>query len=246
MGICNRDVWAFLNEKAPFDTAEDWDNAGLLVGDPAAPVTGITVCLDVTPAAVDYAVSKGTSLLVSHHPVIFQPLKALSGLPYRLAQAKLSVLSAHTNLDAAAGGVNDTLAARLGLQDVTVLADGICRQGKLPQPETPEAFARRVAAALHTPVRVRCGDRPVSSVALCGGAGADLLLASATADALVSGEWKHHEWLAAAVTAVEAGHYETEVPVVDTLTGWLTARFPEVAVCPFADTPPCRFVTEEA
>lgn len=238
------DIRAFLETKAPAETAEDWDNPGLLVGTDEQPVTAAVVCLDITPAAVDYAVQKGATLIISHHPVIFRPLKRLSGnsVPYRLAAAGMAALALHTNLDAAAGGVNDGLAAVLGLEEVTVLADGLCRQGTLSQPLSPADFAAHVARALKTPVRAHEGTGPVRTVAVCGGSGGELLLEGAAgADAIVTGELRHHEWLAAAEagqTAVEAGHYETEVGVVDTLVRWLTAEFPALSVLPFADTAP--------
>ena len=115
-----REIQAFLQQKAPFETAEEWDNAGLLAGDPDTAVTGILLTLDITPQAVDFAADNGFGLIVSHHPVIFHPLRRLepSGAPYALARRGVAALCAHTNLDKAPGGVNDTLAVLLGLRDV--------------------------------------------------------------------------------------------------------------------------------
>lgn len=107
---------------APFHTQEKWDNSGLLVGRGDAPVTGVLLTLDITPAAVEEAVRQGAELIVSHHPVIFQPLKRLDpdSPVYRMVQNGISAVCAHTNLDKAYGGVNDCLSERLGLKNVRV------------------------------------------------------------------------------------------------------------------------------
>jgi len=117
------EILNYLNQWAPPETAEGWDNVGLLADSGETEVTALMVALDVTPAAVEAAGRAGASLIVSHHPLIFKPLSRLDGLPYRLAAAGLSVFSAHTNLDKAPGGVNDALAAALGLVRVRTAAD---------------------------------------------------------------------------------------------------------------------------
>ena len=122
------------------------------------------------------------------------------------------------------------------------MADGLCRMGVLPEPLTPEAFARHTGLRLDTAVRLAAGSRPVSRVALCSGSGGDFLsLCAGEADAFVTGEIKHHEWLRAAgsgLTVVEAGHYATEAAAADTLTAWLTARFPGLICRSFRGRPP--------
>ncbi len=235
-------IMEFLNERAPMDTAEAWDNPGLLVGDPAQEVSRVLVALDATDGALQTAQAVGADLIVTHHPVIIAPLKQLSthSIPYRLAATGIHLLAAHTNLDVAEGGVNDTLAARLGLEAVTVAADGYTRIGTLAEPMSARDFAAHVAAVLDTPVRY-AGDKPVSTVAVCGGSGGNFAGGCAgLADAYVTGEIKHHEWLACAdrINLIEAGHYATEVPVVDTLCSWLSEAFPELTVTPYRDGDP--------
>lgn len=237
-----QDIYRFLQERAPFDTAEGWDNPGMLVGDPSCEVTRVLVALDATPGAVDTAEAVGAQLIITHHPVIFAPLKRLAAnsIPYRLAAGGIHLIAAHTNLDKAAGGVNDTLADRLGLTDVTVAADEYTRIGKLPEPMSAKDFAAHVAAVLDTPVRYS-GDETVHTVAVCGGSGGDFMLRCiGGADAYVTGEVRHHEWLAAAdgINVIEAGHYATEVPVVDTLCAWLEESFPDLTVIPYRDGDP--------
>ena len=238
------EIAAYLEEKAPSQTAEEWDNPGLLVGDGDRRVEKAMVALDITPGAVEAAARWGAQLLVSHHPVIFHPLRRLGGgdAPYLLASHGIAALCLHTNLDKAAGGVNDTLAARLGLTQVRPAADGLCRIGRLEEELPPRLFAARVAERLGAPVRLAAGaGRPVRSVAVCGGAGCGELLAlladpDRMPDAAVTGEVKHHEWLQAAALGavlVDAGHYYTEVPVVETLLRWLSTRFPETMWAPY-------------
>ena len=232
-----KEILDFLGEKAPFDTCEEWDNVGLLVGSGYQPATRVLVALDVTDGALEAAKAIGADLIVTHHPVIFRPISRLSAdsMPYRLAAAGISVISAHTNLDKAVEGVNDTLAARLGLTDVEIAADGMTRIGSLPEEMTATAFASHVAAVLGTPVRA-AGDKTVKTVALCGGAaGSSMFPLIGKVDCFITGEVKHHEWLMAAghINVIDGGHYSTEVPVVDTLCRWLTEGFPTLQVVPY-------------
>ena len=237
------DILAFLEKKAPVGTAEEWDNAGLLADAGKEELHTVCVALDATPAAIDFAAKKGAGLLITHHPVIFHPLKCLTGdTPAVTALKKgVSILSLHTNLDKAAGGVNDTLAALLGLCDVITLPDGMTRVGKLPTPRGAADFAKAVAAALAAPVAF-CGENTVETVAVCGGGAGDGVFSLPTGvDAYVTGEMKHHEFLAArerGLCAVAAGHYATEVPVIYTLEKWLREAFPALTVAVFADTAP--------
>ncbi len=228
------DVYAALNAFAPFDTAEAWDHVGLQVGDSAAAVTRALVCLDVTSAAVERAREIGAQLIVCHHPPLFEPLHLLAtdSVPYRLAASSIAVIAAHTNLDRAAGGVNDCLCDALGLTDVAPIADGLGRVGTLEKPLSPIEFAKSVGAALHTSVRLHAGRGEVRRVAAVCGSGGDLLAdvrADVSPDAFVTGEIKHHEWLHAEnTTVVEAGHFATEQVAVCPLTARLNAALPEI------------------
>lgn len=117
------DIYSLIDEIAPFHLAEEWDNAGLLLGGKGDPVTKALLALDATPEVVEEAEAIGADLLVTHHPVIFRPVKRIGSgeLAYRLIRRGIGVISAHTNLDAAAGGVNDCLAQILGLEEVRPL-----------------------------------------------------------------------------------------------------------------------------
>ncbi len=238
------DIERCIQSFAPPETAEEWDNVGLLVGDPGAAVTDALVCLDITGAAIEEAAARGAQLIVSHHPVIFHPLRRLppQSVPYRLAQAGIAALCAHTNLDKAPGGVGETLAHTLGLHDLRTAPDGFTVVGRLEQPLPPEAFARLVGETLHTAVRYTRGERAVSLVGVAGGAGGEFLLPASEAfplDAFVTGEIRHHEWLeTAGLTVIDAGHYATETVVVLALAARLSAQFPGVRFHAFPGEPP--------
>ena len=121
-----------MERLAPPELAEGWDNVGLLV-DCGRPVRRVLTALDITPAVLAEAVEQKCELIVAHHPVIFAPLKQLGpeDMPFRLVQAGVSAICMHTNLDAAAGGVNDTLAALFGMQEPEIFADGCGRVGQI-------------------------------------------------------------------------------------------------------------------
>ena len=126
------DVYNFLNEIAPVGTALSFDNVGILVGDPSKEVKKAVVCLDCTPKVLELAVKESAELIITHHPIIFEPLKSLikgeDNVVYGCVENGVSVISMHTNLDVAVGGVNDCLANALELVDVQNIVDdeGFC------------------------------------------------------------------------------------------------------------------------
>lgn len=215
-------VYDFINERAPFETQVAYDNSGLLVGHPDNEVTGIHFALDVTNKVIDEAISHGANLIVTHHPMLFSPIKRLVETDYqarllcRLIREGISLISAHTNLDQATGGVNDVLAQCIGLTDIQ--GEGFVRVGTLPSPMTAGELAASISAALGDVVRVM-GDASaqVEKVGMCSGSGADEWPAAAAmgAQAFLTGEAKHHIALEAAdrgVVLLEAGHHATEEP----------------------------------
>ncbi len=226
-----QDILQMLQQKAPLELAEEWDNVGLLVGDGEREVNTVVVALDVTDSVIDRAIEEHAQLILTHHPVIFEPLKTVTadGVVYRLANAGLSVISMHTNADKAQGGVNDCLCEKLGLSDIEIAPDGMSRIGKLPASMTAEAFASYVSQCLDSAIRVKMGTDMIHTVALCGGGGADLVLSLlGAADAALTGEVKHHEWLSVppAKTLVDGGHYATEIAISDRFCEWLHNAFP--------------------
>jgi dinuclear metal center YbgI/SA1388 family protein len=236
------DIYRFIDEFAPFHTAMGFDNPGLLVGDENAAVTTVVLSLDITPEVIREASALGAQLIVSHHPVIFHPLKKLSAAsaPYLLAGHSIAAICAHTNLDMAPGGVNDCLAGRLKLHNVRMLyknpesglAEALC--GETEREYEPHEFAEFVKKALGCEgLRYTDGKRRITAVGLCGGGGADYVYDAARVgcQAFVTGECKHNILLDAeslGVTLVAAGHFETEDPVIPVLMHKLAERFQDV------------------
>lgn len=238
-----KDVYEKLNEMAPFSLALSYDNPGLLIGDAEADVTRVLVALDCTPAVVAEAKSMGAQLIVTHHPVIFDPLRSVTAgensVVYACLTSGIAVISAHTNLDSANSGVNDCLAAALGLTDVTVIEDDEgfrFRKGVLEPPLSADAFAVRIKSVLGGVVRYTDGGKPIQTVAVCGGSGGDLLeLARAEADAYVTADVKHKTLIRASTlgfSLFDAGHFHTEDTVIKPLAERLAACLPGVAVLP--------------
>lgn len=227
-----KDVYDVINEAADFSLAMDFDNVGMLVGDPSAQVNGVMVALDATDRVIEEAAARGANLLVTHHPVIFHPLKQVTAdmLVWKLVRAGISVISAHTNLDIAQGGVNDILAGLLSLGEVAPLdpaggGQGLGRVGKLERGMTPPEFAYYVKCRLEVgAVRYCDGGRAIEKVAVGGGSCGSLLglVAQSGCQAFVTGDVKHDVMLEAAhrgITLVDAGHFGTENPVVEYLAG---------------------------
>ncbi|MDD4849538.1 MAG: Nif3-like dinuclear metal center hexameric protein [Gemmiger sp.] len=223
-----------LQALAPPELAESWDNIGLLV-DAGAPISRILTTLDITPAVVAEAAGKGCGLIVAHHPVIFAPLKALSAgsVPGLLLKNGISAICMHTNLDAAPGGVNDTLAALLGMTDTTVFAGGCGRVGALAAPTTAAALAALCENVLGARVKYADAGKPVRRLAEVSGSGGSFweeALAQG-ADCLVTGEASHHhacDALQAGLSVVVAGHWATERPIAAVLAGYLQKALPGI------------------
>ena len=240
------ELYEYLNEKIPPSLSCAWYNAGLLCcPDRGAEVRRVLVALDVTGRVVEEAVAGGYDVIVSHHPLIFTPLRAVSGEDpvsakvIRLLRAGISVMSFHTRLDAVEGGVNDTLAARLGLLEVVPFGQGgeaIGRIGSLPAATSLAEFAEAVKAATGAPcVQVSDAGLSVSCVAILGGSGSDDVLAAkaAGADTYLSGELKHNFLTDApdlCINLVAAGHFYTEDPVCQTLCQWIKTADPTLTV----------------
>lgn len=225
-----KEIEAALAQLAPVELAESWDNVGALV-DCGSDVTSVLVALDITDEVVMEAEQMGCQLIVAHHPVIFTPIKSLarSDTVFRMIKKNISGVCMHTNLDAAAGGVNDVLAGLFGLAGVRPFA-GMGRVGTLAAPVEMHSLAQHCKTLLGAPVRYVDAGRPVQTVAVLGGAGGDFLSAAAQAgaDCLVTGEASHHQAIDSrhmGLSLVAAGHFETEWPVTGALADFLTHRF---------------------
>lgn len=231
-----------LEQLAPLFYAEDWDNCGLQVGRRDKRLNKIMIALTPGEAAVQAAVDAKVDMLLTHHPMIFKPIKAvttdtvLGQSITKLIQHDINLYCAHTNLDIAIGGVNDTLANALSLRNVEILetiteAYGIGRVGVLEEPMPLEQFLEMVSRRLDCNHLSYHGSlqRMVQTVALCGGSGNSYLQAAKQvgADVYVTGDMKYHDAQLASelgICVVDAGHFGTEKLITKALADFAEAQ----------------------
>ena len=247
-----KQLYDLLDRKAPFRTQMDFDNAGFLVGRGDRTVTRVLVALDITPEVIAEAAEKGCQLILAHHPVIWGKLgqvtdeSATGRKVLALIEKGIAAICAHTNLDAAQGGVNDLLAQAVGLGEVEQLHQdgvdpigrpyGIGRVGVLPRPIPVRAFAAEVKQALGAAsVRFVDAGRPVRRVAVGGGSCGNMLpeALSKGCDTFLTADVKYDVFLEAktlGVNLLDAGHFATENVVCAPLAEQLRRHFPDVRV----------------
>lgn len=245
------DIYRMINERAPFDTQEGFDNAGFLVGRGEQKVKKILVALDITREVVEEAAGLGAQLIVSHHPVIFNPVKSVTDktptgqILLELIENRIAAICAHTNLDAVEGGVNDALALRLGLTGLEPLKQsgvdgqgrpyGIGRVGYVTEQPLYD-FAMGVKRLLGANgLRLVDGGRPAHKIAVGGGACAGMVedALAKGCDTFVTSDVKYNHFLdakAQGLNLIDAGHFPTEDVVCPVLRDWLAQRFPQVSV----------------
>ena len=247
-----REVYEYIDSVAPFSTQEGFDNAGFLVGR-VQNVSKILVALDITEDVVKEAADWGAQLIVAHHPVIFHPVKAVTEetvtgqILLALAENRIAAICAHTNLDAAHGGVNGCLARTLELSEIGQLCQagvdekgrpyGIGRVGTVHQQGLSAAqYAAFVKEKLGSAsVRYVDGGKPVQKVAVGGGACGSMMADAVAAgcDTFVTADLKYDQFLEAralGLNLMDAGHFPTENVVCQPLAGRLAKAFPEAEV----------------
>lgn len=217
-----RELYKRLDAMIPPSLSCDWDNDGLMCcPDPEREVKRVLLSLDATEAAVAYAVEKGFDVILTHHPLIFHPLRALTDPKLMtLVRHGIAVMSFHTRLDRLDGGVNDVLAAKLGLCVTGRLGeDSLGVIGSLPSSVDAEIFAQTAKQALGAPFAEVVLCRPCLRVAVVGGDGKDYLAAALAAgvDTYVTGSMSYNTLTDAVGTGINVlalGHYFTEAPVL--------------------------------
>jgi dinuclear metal center YbgI/SA1388 family protein len=225
-------VFEQLERFAPTALAQDWDNVGLLIGDPARKVNKILISLDATANVVEYAIKEGFDLIVSHHPLIFRPLKTITNpIILRMIEAKIGLISMHTNFDSAIGGVNHALADTLQMEILESLGLGesrdiglICsfRDSQNLNEITEHVKTRLNADAIRLWTAGTPDHAPIRRIAICGGAGASVLnLAERKADLLITGDISYHTFLDSRIPIIDAGHFATEYPALKFLQDFL-------------------------
>jgi dinuclear metal center protein, YbgI/SA1388 family len=236
------DIFNAIDYFSPFNTQEDWDNSGLLIGDKSAPVNTAVLALDITNAVITEAVNLKASVIITHHPVIFSPLKQIlsDSLVYRLISENIAVVCAHTNLDKSKFGINSHLAELLNLNAISPLTfssdntPSIGLVGSLPSALSVEDFSLHVKKSLNLPyIRLASASNTISKVAVCSGGGGNLLTYAikSGADAFVTGDVKLDVILNALhnnITLVDAGHFGTENIIIKPLAEKLSSMLPDV------------------
>lgn len=238
MVVTLNEIINLMEQIAPPALAEDWDNVGLMLGRRDKEVKKILLALDMTKQSVDQSVQEKVDLIITHHPAIFKKLANMTDAVWQqdllltLAENGIAIYSAHTNFDIVNGGVNESLAQRLQLTDVTVLDDqsGLGLVGEVTLTNLKD-FASFVKQQLQADYVV-LGDagKPVKKVAICGGAGADFIQQALAkgADTLVTGDVKYHsaqDAVFSGLNIIDAGHQPTELPAMKDLKNRLEAYF---------------------
>lgn len=245
------EVAVVLEQLAPLALAEDWDNVGLLVGDPAWPADRVMTCLTVTADVVDEAFAQQANLIVAHHPLPFRPVKSITSgttagrLLLDLIRHSIALYSPHTAFDSASAGINQHLAIGLGLQEIMPLKpvagrdpdEGSGRYGQVGEPLTRRELAERTKQFLNLGSlrMVGADDAPVSRVAIACGSGGSFLEAAIAADCdmLVTGEATFHTCLEAEARGmglVLASHFASEQFALLSLADYLTDQLSNITV----------------
>ena len=229
----------FLSEMdalAPFATAEEWDNVGLLAGRSGAEVSRVFITLDLTRETLAEAKQRRAELIIAHHPILFRGRKNLceddpeAALLCEMVRSDIAYIASHTCLDRAPGGVADTLAAAFSLRNVETGAEGFLRAGDLPAPMTLEALSALAQETLGASVRpYGPAGRKIGRLAVAPGSAGDFWREALRlgAGAILTGEISHHDALSAlenGLCALEAGHFATERPVLSRLAACLQER----------------------
>ncbi len=228
-----QNIFDFLNNKFPVDTACGFDNVGTLVGDRNKKVTKAIVALDCTLPVIKEAVNNGCELIITHHPIIFNGLKSVldDTLVFEIIKNGLSVISMHTNLDQGENGVNDALCNAIGLKNIETVETPdkyLLKKGEI-SPLSADDFAKHLKNILNYPVKY-VGEGTIKKVLVCSGSGAQYhtLVKPNCCDALVTADVRHNNFLDAAHSGValyECGHFNTEVVVIKPLCQMLQNEF---------------------
>ena len=241
-----KDVTAVIEEFAPLSIQEKWDNSGLCIGSPSAPVKSVLIGLDCTSELVEEAIACGADMIVTHHPLIFTGLKRISPddmvgeAVIKAIKAGISIYAAHTNADKVIAGVSGAMAAKLGLQNVEILSEdgegtGLGVVGEFPDALTADQTVKIVKErfGLKTLRTSKPVDGLIKRVAMCGGSGGSLIAAAKASGAqlYLSGDISYHNFFTSeGFMLMDIGHYESEIEIVDILFSLIKKNFPTFAV----------------
>ena len=262
-----QDVYNHLHSIAPFQYQENYDNAGLIVGNPNSEVTGVITCLDSTEAVIDEAIAMGANLVVAHHPIVFRGLKRFTGKNYiektviKAIKNDIAIIAIHTNLDNVINhGVNERIAQQIGLTNIKPLAiktdidqsKGAVGSGVIGELENEEeelVFLKNLKTRMNAQLvkHTNLLGCPIKKVAVCGGVGGFLLsnAIKARADIFVTSDYKYHEFFDAndKIIIADIGHYESEQFTINLLHEIISRKFSTFAAhCTKVVTNPVNYL----
>ncbi|MDO5023037.1 MAG: Nif3-like dinuclear metal center hexameric protein [Eubacteriales bacterium] len=224
-----KNIYDILNSLAPFDSAEEYDNVGLLVGDLEQEVSKILVVLDVTHQAIEKAVNIGAQLIISHHPLMFSPIRNITTASYegdliiKLIQHRISLIAAHTNADKTFLSGSAAVAEKLKLENIYQTEDPYIFIGTLTKEMTGKELNTLLEKLFNNKVILHGNEnKKIRRLAIAGGAYSEGFVSAkkAEADAYLTGEIKHHHILEATaydLVLFQGGHFETEYPMIEKL-----------------------------
>lgn len=263
-----KNLTSYLETIAPIVYQEEYDNAGLIVGDPDAEIAGVLLCLDSTEVIVDEAIAKGCNVIIAHHPIVFRGLKKITGKNYvertiiKAIKNGIAIYAIHTNLDNIYhNGVNAKICEKLGLVNTQILLPkqvnveissqnvGAGMLGYLSNPMSEIEFLQYVKKSLragvvrHTSFR----RREVRAVAVCGGSGSFLLgnAIAQAADVFVTADFKYHDFFDAdgKIVIADIGHFESEQFTIELLYEIISKKFTNFALhCTEVSTNPVHYL----
>lgn len=232
-----KEIYNFLNDLYPTDTSRDFDNVGLLVGNPEAVVKKTLVALDCSIETVNKAVAEKCELIITHHPVIFTPLKKVlsDSVVYKLIKNDISVISMHTNLDIAENGVSECLCRAIGLNKISSKTshNGFILKSGFISPISAKGFAEHIKAKIGGNISFVDGGKPIERVLVCSGGGGEFVFDAKTLgfDAFVAAEIKHNQLIFARdnhLSVFSVGHFESEDVVIEPLKQLLSKNFTDI------------------
>lgn len=230
----------YLEKEFPPEYKEDFDNIGLLAGRNDKDVTKVLLCLDVNKNVVSEAAKIGAELIITHHPAIFNPVKCVTDstdfgeMLISAIENKISIYSAHTNLDSAPGGITDTVCKKLGLLPFGNLEGNLGRLCHAQSGETAKTLCAKIKKEFNIDTLYSTfeRDKKIKTVAVCnGGGGGELvdIAACMGADVYISGDLKHHEVSMLKINDnidfIEIRHFDSEKIVTEILRERLYEKF---------------------
>ena len=241
------DIYNYYDTICPYNTAMDFDNPGLNIGDLNKECKRVLFALDCSMDVARFAYENKCDLIITHHPLIFNPIKAIHSddVVYYLINKDISLLSLHTNLDTAENGVNDVLCKKIGLKRVNKIQtdDGYTLNCGIVNPMPAEIFAKELHNSLNVPVKYACKEgKIISNVLVCSGSGGNYIEFAHKSgyDALVTADVKHDKFIYAnnyGIALYDCGHFETENIIIEPLLTDFTSHFNNISAISYNSSP---------